>query len=939
MADFDPNAYLAEGAAPAVQAPAQAPPIPQTPQAQPSGFDPEAYLNEGKFEGPGQSLKAGLEGVAQGVAGPLAPFAEHKLLSVPYEDIRGRAEAHPVAHGVGEVGGLGAGMLTGAGEGALMTKAGDAVAEAAGLGKAAADASYGYKVGSSAVKQAAEMAVLQGSDEASKMVVQDPDLSAQSAIANVGLAAALGGAGGAFVTGAVSPLWEATVGPKLESLLSTVKNHLNGGSKLVMGPAEEAAAKTLGVELDPVIRAGMSNDAKAGEVFSTLRRAEHPEVLSGIEKLHSDISNSVMDSMGITPESVQNYSENEGGRSVRDAFQSEVKEKYDPRALEMQQRDAEAAPMRTSDEDRLGHAGSLIEKGITSVGTDSPYFKDYQHYADRLMARDTVGEIDKLRSEIFGRMKQASRAGDDNSWKALSDIRNSIGDFQTNQIEKSAQLADKAALAQTRIAGMPRVNVGELPSAKPTADELIARRAQANKNYAQYANIMDATMDHLGLGEFKGTKGLLSKVTESLSPEQVFKKFTIKGNSDLIPFMQEHFPDTYKAIIENERKQLVKPAVLSAAKKGENPIDVKKLADIISKTQAGKPEYVKAVLPDLAVQRAQAGQTLANALPNPKDSGTPAGLAKILRQMPASALSALSWATGHGPVGGFMLGQAATYLGKDAPEAVKLSYLKYLASEQPVSANGFKHMFDYTNSALNGAKQLTKASAAVLKPGVQVLSDSQLPSHAEIMKLDRLVAKNNNDPQPLMNAQQGGAGHYMPDHQTALMQASLSQIQYLKGLKPQPLKIGPLDTEIKPSPAAIARYNRALMIAQQPAIVLQHVKDGTLQPTDIQDIKALAPAMYNSMAQQLSNQMTNRVSDEDPIPYKTRMGISLFLGQPLDNTMTPQSIMAAQPQPKPLPGQQQPQKSGKKGTSTLGKSNKSYETPNQAAESDRSGRD
>lgn len=892
--------------------------------AQQAGEIPQDAIPVDQFEsaeqaygGVKQGTIAALEGAGQGLAGPLAPLAEVKSGLTTKEAIRGRAAAHPIAKPLGEAAGFITGALTGTGEAAAMAKVGEVASLASGLGKA----SYGARVGSEAIKQAAEMAVMSSSDEVSKQILQDPDATTQTAIANIGLSSALGGVFGGTTAGIISPLWKATAGPKVDQLLNLTKNYLNGGAKLTMGAAEEQAAKTLGIELDPVMRAGMSQDEKANQFFSDLRRGEKLEVLEGIKKVHNDISNSVMDSLGITPESVSEFSENKAGHDLQETFQKEIKQKYDPVSEEMQRRDAEAAPLAIPDEERLSHAGRLVESGIEKVGTDSPYFKEYQHYADRLLAKDTIGQVDKLRTEILGKMKAANRAGDDNTWKALSDIRNSLGDFQTSQIEKSALEADKASILKNKAQG---------------AEDLIARRKLANQNYAQYANTIDSMMDHLGIGEFKGTKGLVSKITEKLSPEELLRKMTIKGNSDIIPFMREHFPDTLLKMLENERKQIVKPAILAAAKKGEVPIDVKKLSDIIDKTRAGKPEYVKAVLPDQALQRVEAGRILANAIPAPRDSGTPAGMAKLFRMMPANAVAAITWAMGHGVLGGLMAGEMAQRLGKDAPEAIKLGYLRFLSADQPVKAEGFKAMVDLLDNTYKGNNMLSKAAKNVFKPGAA--SIVQFPSTAELTKLDKLVAKNQQDPQKFQESQASSdVGHYLPKHQVSMTQASTQAMQYLNSLKPVPQQSNPLDKPTEPSKMQVARYNRALMIAENPAVVYQRIKDGTLQTSDIQDLNAMFPALRKEMAQKLTNEMISRKSDDELIPYKTKISVSLFLGQPMDSTMTPSAIQAAQPIPKqPTP---QPQGNTKRGTSTLGKSNKMYKTQTQAAEADRAGRE
>lgn len=69
------------------------------------------------------------------------------------------------------------------------------------------------------------------------------------------------------------------------------------------------------------------------------------------------------------------------------------------------------------------------------------------------------------------------------------------------------------------------------------------------------------------------------------------------------------------------------------------------------------------------------------------------------------------------------------------------------------------------------------------------------------------------------------------------------------------------------------------------------------------------------------------------IPYKTRMNLSLFMGQPLDTTMLPSSIQAAQPIPQPPPPQNQ--KPSQSAAKAMEKSHKQYMTPLQSSESNK----
>lgn len=919
------------------------PPAMRMPPASNPGLPPGAvpedqFQSEDEAYGtPGQQVKSFLEGAAQGVAGPLATIAEKNILKVKPEDILGRERVNPIPHGVGEAVGLTGGALTGVGEAAVMTKAGEAATALAGLGKLTEGASLGYKVGSSAVQQAAEMAVMSAGDETSKMILHDPNTSAQSAIANVGLSAALGGAGGAFITGAINPLWHATAGPKVEELLGAVKNHLNGESKLIMPEAIETATKELGITNDPILRAAMSQNPKAVNIFNELKEVQRPEVMKAIENLHKQTSDKVMESLGINADDIMVHSENEAGHDLLDAFKKEYNEKYEPIADALDKRNAEAAHIPVSDDNRLDQYGKLVEKGMATHSVNSPYYKLYDEYGQRLLDAENIGAMDKIKTEINNRLRGMNGPGTDfNIKEALSDIKKEIANFQENHIAKSIEDIGKPLPSKSNIREMHNRMTQEAGQAEyqKLSKSLLAERQAANKNYAEFANMSDDLTNHLGIGDFRGAGGLKYKLTEKVSPEQLLNKFSIRGNSDFIPFLQKNFPETFDKVKQNELKRLLKPAVLGA--KGENPINVSKIADLIEKGMAGKKEYIQSILPPGALQKIQAAKTLTDAIPNPKSSGTAGWLMKLTKHVPANVMAATSFVMGHNPISGLLAGEMAQRLSKNAPEAIKLAYLKFLSSDKPINAAAFKATVDFIDATYKGNNLLSKGTKAIFKSGAQVLGESQRPSQIDRDKLDKAVTKITDNPQSLINAQQGHVGHYFPDHQTALTQTSAQAVQYLQSVKPKPYKPSPMDAEIKPLPAQEARYNRALDIAQQPAILLEHIKKGTLQSSDIADLHAMYPSIYSELTQKISNELMNRTAADEVIPYKTRMSASLFLGYPIDSTMTPSSIAAAQPLPKPIPqAQGGAQGKTRKGTTTLGKSNKTYETQTQSAEADR----
>jgi hypothetical protein len=188
----------------------------------------EKAMRQEKYGGPGTLQKAIVEGVGEGIAGPLAPLAETKLMGIPGEDITGRAEAHPIAHEAAKAAGLVGSVLMG-GQAPVLAKA-------AGVAERFLGAT-GVKA--AATKLGAESALLTLGDEVSKYVKGSPD-SIQMAAAKVGLSGLLGaGVGGGL--GKVSQAWSSRVAPQAEQFVKDFTDYIKANAKDGVETAGEVA--------------------------------------------------------------------------------------------------------------------------------------------------------------------------------------------------------------------------------------------------------------------------------------------------------------------------------------------------------------------------------------------------------------------------------------------------------------------------------------------------------------------------------------------------------------------------------------------------------------------------------------------------------------------------------------------------------------------------
>lgn len=271
---------------------------------------------------------------------------------------------------------------------------------------------------------------------------------------------------------------------------------------------------------------------------------------------------------------------------------------------------------------------------------------------------------------------------------------------------------------------------------------------------------------------------------------------------------------------------------------------------------------------------------------------------------------------------------------------------------------GLWNVLDYATKMSKGAQDITRGVDCLFQGGSQQAMEF---SYKDKDKLKKYIEEGGVD-QQLQNQLQGqdtsaGAapqfakgGHVEPvsnevdpisthfPEQASLLSTAKGRISgYLNSKRPLPANKLAFDKEHK-DPIKEKTYDRALDIALQPLSVLHHIKEGTLQVEHMQHLIQMYPELHSHLSKKITEQIVKSQMAEEKPAYKTRIGLSLFLGAPLDSTMTPASIQAAQPQPKPQ-AQQQAQGKTRKGTSTLGKSNKEYQTLSQDAESDRTNRD
>lgn len=858
----------------------------------------------------GEMAKAGAEGVARGVLGPFAPGLERDLLQVTKAEQLQRQEENPVSAGVGQAAGLIGGLLTGVGEGAVMSKAGQLGIEAAGLAK---PATYLTKIGSSALSNAIEMGVMSGSDEITKAVMNDPTVSSESALANLGMATALGAAGGAFVTGAVSPLWKATMGPKLEGTLANITAKLGGAENMAQKISVTDLESAIGKEFDPAIKAVMDGNPLAARQASILNQTD--TAISGrkfqdiIKKTTDDLGDEVATAWERAPSTLDNMKAPDKyntGKSLTETIHSELKpeidaisHRYDSLKSPFKKTEIFNSEMQSAS-DQI--AQKAMEEGWMKSGNkhNAAFVKDV---LDALPAQKTVQDLDKFISNL-----RKDNPFTSETYHAAKSMATILRDVQEGAITSRLSPEKLVEYTQTRSA------------------------------YRQLMEKLEGLDTHLKVGRWEGPESFLSALKEAgdTNGESILRKLNGDNKANVLEVLKA-FPKTAEKLRAFHVDELLSDAVGHATSQN---LGVKiNTTRLMKNFRNLSPQMQEFVATPAQLKKLEAIDTAMNRLKDPTHnwSNTARTVDKHMSSI-ASPMSLVMELINHGVTGIPLLGYLTRQGLAEGAAATRLSLLKYLGSNSSIDAVGFKAMAQLLGNAAKFGETTVKAVNNVFVPGVKVITATNMPSEADRSKLDGIVDKFSDNQMLAMKLTDSKVGHYLPSHGQEMSNAVTRNVQYLSGLKPHPQHASPLMQDVPVDPMQTARYNRALDIANNPLVVLQHAKDGTVQLTDIQDVKAMYPGVYNQVCQMLTNQLGDHTAKGSEIAYTTRMGCSLLLGQPLDPSMEPNNILAAQPLPK-SPDQPGQPIQAKRGTSTLGKSNASYQTPLQAAEKDKGKRD
>lgn len=813
---------------------------------QPTPEHLKTMLGQAKNGTASGQAKTALEGAASAASFGLSTQVEKNLGISSAEDIQARREANPGSHMLGEA----AGLMSGLGAGKAMTAAGEAVAEK--LGAAMADG-VASRIGSQAAKAATENMLFQAGDEASK-AFSDPHQSIHSAVAEVGLSGLLGGAFGAGL-GTVSELWSMGPGKNLEGLLSAMKNKSSG--------LPEELKTAANIDLAPEVEGALGNNQYAKAAANDLmdsgsaRGDAFREKMAGFQE---NINKALPEALGRSESDIANIaseSKYEAGKAVQDKLSSALDERIKPISEQYDKFNErfKAAALEQSDKtDIANKVADLITSEGLGKGPNESALKLANKVLEQLPMQESAQDLRKYVQGLYSSAPFGSE-----TYQVGKQLRNILNDANESVVSRMAASA---------------------------GGDTFAAFKNVQSEYSNFKGLLEELNDRLHVGrEGKSGAGGFIGALKGMEPEKVIQRLNLKNDVGLQKLLSEKFPEVADMAKAQELNGLIRKSMHVS---GEH-LDAKKL---FKQLDALSPELRSYLISEQSGQRLEAMRELMNRAPTGiNTSKTATALDKMWKHMPASAGGMAGMLLGHNPIAGFVIGQAAHWVGREAPDAVKLAMLKFIGSGEAISGPGFKAAVEMASATIKGEAKMAKAAKAMFKagsmPAIQSVSDSQRQKLSK--QIDHLM-DNQEDAMGIA----GHTGHYLPDHAAAAGLLSARAVSYLSSIKPHTPVGAPLDGPMKPDPVAEANYSRALDIAQSPLLVLKAAHEGTLTPQDITHLTSMYPNMLSNIQQKLTDEMIEAKNGTTPISYEKKLMLSMLMGQPMESSISQQSISASQ---------------------------------------------
>lgn len=167
---------------------------------------------------------------------------------------------------------------------------------------------------------------------------------------------------------------------------------------------------------------------------------------------------------------------------------------------------------------------------------------------------------------------------------------------------------------------------------------------------------------------------------------------------------------------------------------------------------------------------------------------------------------------------------------------------------------------------------------------------SQDEARAQFSKRTEQIRALSGDPgtlQDKLTAQTDDWHEHAPQTAQALQIATARAVAFLTSKLPQTGKAGPLAADHVPGRAEISKFTRYYEAVQNPMGILKQAAAGTLTPEAVEAVATVYPELFDRMRAEA----VSRLAGAKAVPYRSRLMLTMLLGQDMDGTTTPMALM------------------------------------------------
>lgn len=842
-----------------------------------------------KYGSAGQQAIAGIEGLARGASFGLSDVAETKLLKVNPEDIQARREANPWTSGVGQFGGaVGMTVATGGLAAPLEGAIGTGV-----LARAAATGIEGAAFGAG--------------NALSDAVLGNADLTAEKVLTDMGIGAAFGAGLGALSKGVEHVLPKGA--EKLRSSLGKLKES-------ALGTVESPGFAVEAMSIPGSLSSGESRASWTKSFFNGMKNQD-PEVSSrALSKNLQEIFDSSKTAAKELYETAvpANVSKALETMPLEDARRvgTDVITKIDDlvnrpmpglkenlaRELEEVSKNSKAVKLRGQLDD-LKVQKEWIESEQARWAKNRPVGSP-----ERLEANENLGKLLKQETKLKAQLLEAEEGAAQKAAEIQARLDKAENKINLSFDEKESTLSGaNGKILNERLSKLE----SDLNKAK-SSDEIFRSLDDFAKDIDRKKLIkFDKLPTASQMGDQEILHGVRNAVRGSLGDEGAWGQAASHYNqvtSDYSSYRTalKNFQSTFmkrEAGPSGAPRYIVDPSKVKTffSKYGDISQDLRAqyLDDFVNSAEnlskasenyhgfVDSGESISKKVSELAKKNKELSQMAevmaGRSAPEGSSMGAPA----------AAALGYGAHALGvPNPVIGTVIGAAALHKGMKNPYQLGSTL-----------ANTFEKLQALSEISASVGKRLESAVKGIFASDPSRTVFNVIPSIASSddfeKRTKRLAQLSKSDGMLLMDhlaKTTQGIQAAAPNVTQSLQIKMVNAVQFLESKRPKPAQYFPLSDDWQPSNAQKDKFNEYYKAVNDPLSALKAVKTGTLTNEAMEAIQTVHPELLQEMRGAIISSMDPKKFKN--LSYPTKISLSLFMGQPLDQSLTPESILANQ---------------------------------------------